>query len=144
MPSNSYRTCRRNTRLRKVSEELLNETVDLTRGRIGARPAYRRRRRDRAGERTTRRTSQPGANGAIGSIDMEEVYNASGSPQELEQAARQHEAEGAQRITKIMAVPYLEHNELEEYGTLIGKAKMTPDEEKRAAVLKGISATKGR
>ena len=57
-------------------------------------------------------------------------------PEELEQAGRQHEAEAAQRINKIMAVPYLEANELEEYGTLIGKAKMTPEEEKRAADLK--------
>jgi hypothetical protein len=76
------------------------------------------------------------ANEAIGSVDMEEVYNAAGSPQELDQAARQHEAEGAQRINKIMAVPYLEHNDLEEYGTLIGKVKMTPEEEKRAAALR--------
>src|SRR2546421_2688918 len=65
------------------------------------------------------------ANGAIGSIDMEELYNASGAPQQLDQAARQHEAEGAQRINKILAVPYLELPELEEYGTLIGKAKLT-------------------
>ena len=77
--------------------------------------------------------------GTIGSIDMEDVYNASGSPQELEQAARQHEAEGAQRINKIMAVPYLEAAELEEYGTLIGKAAMTPEEDKRAGALKSTS-----
>ena len=79
------------------------------------------------------------AAGTIGSIDMEEVYNASGAPQELDQAARQHETEGAERINKIMAVPYLESEELQEYGTLIGKTKMTPDEEKRAAALKTAS-----
>ena len=65
---------------------------------------------------------QPGANDAkMGSIDMEEVYNASGAPAELEQAGRQHEAEGAQRINKIMAVPYLEPAELQDYGALIGR-----------------------
>jgi len=77
--------------------------------------------------------------GTIGSVDMEEVYNASGAPQELDQAGRQHEADGIQRINKIMSVPFLEPAELEEYGTLIGKLKMTPEEEKRAAALKTIS-----
>jgi Skp family chaperone for outer membrane proteins len=80
------------------------------------------------------------ANGSIGSVDMEEIYNASGDPAELEQAARQHEAEGEQRINKIMAVPYLEPNELEEFGALIGKGKMTPEEEKRADALKALNS----
>jgi hypothetical protein len=78
-------------------------------------------------------------NGVIASIDMEEVYNASGAPQELEQAAREHEAQGAQRINQVMAVPYLEPTELEEFGTLIGKAKMTPVEQKRADELKAVN-----
>jgi hypothetical protein len=78
-------------------------------------------------------------NGVIASIDMEEVYNISGAPQELDQAARQNQAQGAQRINQVMAVPYLESTELEEYGTLIGKAKMTPVEEKRANELKTVN-----
>ncbi len=76
---------------------------------------------------------------SIGSVDIEDVYNASALAQDLDQAAHGHEAEGAQRINKIMAVPYLEHAELEEYGTLIGKAKQDPEEEKRAAALKSTN-----
>lgn len=75
----------------------------------------------------------------LGSIDMEEVYNASGAPTELEQAGRQHEAEGSQRINKIMAVPYLEAAELQDYGALIGKAQVTPEDEKKAAALKTVN-----
>lgn len=78
------------------------------------------------------RRADAASSGTIGLIDMEEVYNASGAPQELEQAARQHEAQGVERIKQIMAVPYLEPKELEDYGTLIGKAKLTPEEEKQA------------
>ncbi|HLJ56192.1 MAG TPA: hypothetical protein VKT77_14220 [Chthonomonadaceae bacterium] len=79
------------------------------------------------------------AGGKIGSVDMEDVYNASGAPQDLERAAHQHEIEGEQRINKIMAVPYLEQAELEEYGALIGKASLTPDEEKRFAAIKALN-----
>ena len=78
--------------------------------------------------------------GGIGSVDMEEVYNASGAPKELDQAARQDEADGARRINAIMAVPYLEPVELEEYGSLVGKARLAPEEEKRADKLKSMNA----
>jgi len=74
--------------------------------------------------------------GTLGSVDMEEIYNASGGPQELEQAARQHEADGEKRIAKLLSVPYLERAELEEYGALIGKLQLTPEEEKRSVALK--------
>ena len=83
--------------------------------------------------------AEAATSGKLGSIDMEEIYNASGAPQELDQAGRQHEGDAAQRINKIMAVPYLEPAELEEYGTLIGKVKMTPEEEKRVEALKAIN-----
>lgn len=82
---------------------------------------------------------QPAADVKIGSIDMEEVYNASGAGQELEQAGHQREVDGTQRINKIMAVPYLEAKELEEYGSLVGKTELTPEEEKRAAALKAVN-----
>ena len=83
--------------------------------------------------------AEAGQGGNIGSIDMEEIYNASGSPQELEQAARKHEAEGAQRINRIMAVPYLEPAELEEFGGIVGKAVATAEDEKRATALKAAN-----
>ncbi len=75
----------------------------------------------------------------IGSIDMEEVYNASGAPRELAMAAHQREAEGVQRINKLMAAPYLEAQEVEEYGALIGRAVPSPEEEKRSAALKAVN-----
>lgn len=78
-------------------------------------------------------------NGPLGSVDMEEIYNSSGGPAELEVAARQRAADGEQRIRRILNAPYLEVNELQEYGELIGKAKLTAEEEKRSADLKKMS-----
>lgn len=74
--------------------------------------------------------------GTLGSVDMEEIYNASGGPQDLDQAARQHEIEGEKRISKLLSVPFLERAELEAYGTLIGKVQLTPEDEKKSASLK--------
>ena len=77
--------------------------------------------------------------GAIASVDMEEIYNSSGASAELEAAARQHSADGEQRIRRILSAPYLEINELQEYGELIGKVKLTPEEEKRATAIHKMS-----
>jgi hypothetical protein len=81
--------------------------------------------------------------GTLGSVDMEEIYNASGGPQDLDAAARQHEIEGEKRIQKLLSVPFLERAELEEFGTLIGKAQLTPDEEKKSLALKQESDKRG-
>ena len=79
------------------------------------------------------------AAGSLGSVDMEDIYNAVGGPQELDQAGRQDEADGIKKINRIMTVPYLEAPELEEYGTLVGKKALTPQEEARASALKNTS-----
>ena len=73
---------------------------------------------------------------SLASVDIEKIYAEAGAEEDLIQAAQEKQKDSNNRIQRIAGASYLEPVELEEYGTLIGKLKPTPEEQKRMDALK--------
>ena len=77
--------------------------------------------------------------GQIACVDMERVYAASGGPEQLTQRATEIALEVTQHLKDLKAVPFLDQNELQEYGALVFKANKTEADGERLKALKTAS-----
>ena len=77
--------------------------------------------------------------GQIACVDMERVYAASGGPEQLAQRATEIALEVTQHLKDLKAVPFLDQNELQEYGALVFKANKTEADQARLKALKTSS-----